>query len=269
MSEYPLSSDAEAGRLRVQAEVWQAEVETLFDQIDVQRGWRCLDLACGSVGVLAELGHKVGPDGAVVGVDRDPALIAGARFFAEERGLSNVRIAEGDARETGLPSASFDLTHARFLLVFGQADPILREMIRLTRPGGLIVVQETEQSSWLFLDRDGRPHAAWMRLKEALESAFESFGGDANIGRRLPSLLRDQGLVDVRMRAAVKAVPACHPYLRMPIIGARTLKSRICDEGILAPGELEAILTEMERIVRDPETIALWFTVIQAWGRKP
>jgi SAM-dependent methyltransferase len=201
----------------------------------------------------------------VIGLDKDPALLAAARAYVEEAELTNVEIVEGDARNTGLPHGSFDLVNLRFVMAFGHADTLLREMIRLARPGGIVISQETDQNSWCFFPRC----PVWPRLKQTIESAFIEIGGNANIGQQTFGMLRRAGLEDVRIRTAVAALQNCHPYMRMPIIGATGLRKVIVGAGLMSEGELDATLAEMEQIVSDPETYAVSFTVTQVWGRKP
>jgi ubiquinone/menaquinone biosynthesis C-methylase UbiE len=149
-SDYILSGPKEKERLQLQARLWQPKAEVLLDEIGIQPGWRCLDVGCGAMGILGPLSRRVGSGGKVVGIDKDPALLAAARAYVADEGLTNVEIVEADARHTELPRESFDFVHARFILVFGQADQILKEMLALTCSGGLIAAQETDQRGWHF-----------------------------------------------------------------------------------------------------------------------
>jgi ubiquinone/menaquinone biosynthesis C-methylase UbiE len=264
-SDYVLAlNPAEVERLQVQAHVWEPDVEALLDQIGVQPGWSCLDVGCGAVGILKPLSQRVGPAGHVVGIDNDPRLLAAARAYIEVEGLTNVELLERNALDTGLPRESFDLVHARFLLVFGQWDALLREMIALAKPDGIVASQETDQNSWNFLPEG----STWSRLKQTLEAAFHHIGGDANLGRRTAQLLSQAGLEAVQVRAAVRALQDSHPYMRMPILGAQGFRNVITSAGLMNEVELNDTLAQMERIVDDPETIALTFTVMPVWGRK-
>jgi len=112
-------------------------------------------------------------------------------------------------------------------------------------------------------------HPSWDRLKEAILAAFARGGGDFNAGRRLYAMLRAAGLKDVSVRAAVQALAGGHPYLRLPVQFATSLRGRIVDGGLMSPAELDAAMAECERIAVDPETCGLTFTVVQAWGRAP
>lgn len=265
MTDYVLSNAAEAERLRIQARVWEPDVQTLLELVGVKPGSTCLDMGCGAMGILGPLSRRVGPHGRVLGVDRDPRLLAAARAYVQEEGLVNVELLERDALTTGLPRASYDLVHARFVLAFGRSHELLREMLDLVRPGGLVVAQETDQSSWNFFP----PRPVWARLKQTIEATFKHFGGDANIGQQLYPMFRRAGLQDVRVRAAVLALQDSHPYMRMPIIAATGMRDVIIGANLMTAAELDATLAEMEQLVSDPETYTVTFTVTQVWGRKP
>lgn len=111
------TSPAERDRLRRQSEELRAHSAALLDRVGVERGWNAIDLGCGPSGIIDLLAERVGPEGSVTGLDVNPANVTLARAFADERGLANLNIAEGDARRTGLPPSSFDLAHARTLLI--------------------------------------------------------------------------------------------------------------------------------------------------------
>ncbi len=265
MTDYVLSNSAEAERLRTQAQIWHPDVEMLLDQIGIQPGWSCLDLGCGAIGILSELSSRAGPSGRVVGVDRDPRLLATARGYVAEQNLANVELLDCDAFDTGLPRASFDLVHARFIMAFGRGNELLREMLALAKPGGIVLSQETDQNSWGYFP----PHPVWPRLKQAIESAFLHIGGDANIGQQTYAMFRRAGLADVRVRAAVSALQNSHPYMRMPILGAAGLREIIIGAGFMTEQELQETIAEMEQLIANPATYEVSFTVTQVWGYKP
>jgi len=257
---------AELERLRLQARVWEPEVEALFDQIGLQSGWSCVDLGCGAMGVLGPLSQRVGQHGRVVGVDTDAKQLAGAQDFVREHGLDNVEILEQDAYHTELPREAFDLTHVRFLFApVGRDDELLDEMLALTRSGGMLVIQEPDASSWNCYP----VQPAWEQLKGAILTAFAQGGGDFNAGQRTFGMLRRAGLEDVRIRAAVIALHGDHPYRRLPIQFVTSLRKRILEAGILSEAALDRAIAECEQIASDPETIIMSFIVTQVWGRKP
>jgi hypothetical protein len=82
-------------------------------------------------------------------------------------------------------------------------------------------------------------------------------------------MLRDRGAEDLRVRAAVVALAPGHPYLRLPIQFATSLRNRILDVGLMTTSELDKAIGECEKVAGDPQTTGVTFVVAQVWGRKP
>ena len=111
------SSSSESERLQRQADELATESRALLDRVELGPGGSALDLGCGPRGVIELLHARVSPGGRVVGLDGDSAHVAMARELAARRGMGDVEILKGDARDTGLPTDSFDLVHTRTLLI--------------------------------------------------------------------------------------------------------------------------------------------------------
>jgi SAM-dependent methyltransferase len=264
--DYLLDPRTELDRLALQAKVWEPAAEQMLTEIGVQNGWRALDLGCGVRGILEPLADAVGMIGTVIGVDRDPTLLAAARTWANERSLHNVWLFQDDLFGTDLPRGIYDLVHARFVFApVGRDDALLREMIDLTRPGGVVAIQEPDSSSWNFHPR----RAGFDALKPTILRAFRAGGGDCDAGVRLFSMLRHAGLEDVQVRAHVLTLPPGHPYRRLAVQLATSLRQRILDGGLLTEEQLDATLADCEAAADDQNTICTTFTLMQAWGRKP
>ena len=139
------SNEDESARLQRQAEELRPEAAALLGQIGLKPGQSAIDLGCGPAGILALLAAAVSPGGRVVGLDANPVHVAMARENAARRELAGVEVIEADARRTGLAAGSFDLVHARTLLVtIPEPAEVLTEMVRLARPGGWVASQEPD-----------------------------------------------------------------------------------------------------------------------------
>jgi SAM-dependent methyltransferase len=263
--DYILLSDEEKERLQLQARTWQPETEHLLDQIGLRSGWACLDIGCGAMGILGPLSRRVGPSGRVSGLEMDGKLLAAAEQYVFDEGLTNVTLRQGDAYQSGFSPDSFDLVHERFVMPH-VADPpaVLQEMIRLARPGGYVVVQEPDHSSWNLWPYSEK----WPPLLSLLESAL-ALRGDINIGRRIFALARDAGLEDVCIRAGLVALQDSHPYMKMPMVAAAAMRSHMLAAELTTKAELDDLLADFDRRVSDPETTMITFTTTQVWGRKP
>jgi SAM-dependent methyltransferase len=256
----------EVDRLQSWARSWEPETEAMLDRIQVQPGWHAIDLACGPLGIIGPLSRRVGSTGRVVASDLNPGMLSAARNYAEINALKNIDFIEANAYQSDLPRASFDLVHARFMFApLGRGDILLNEMIALTRPGGIVASQESDESGYVCYP----PQPAWERLKQLTIDAFARGGGDYSAGRHTCGLFRRAGLEKVQARAACLALPAGHPYRLWPIESALAFRSRFLEWGLITASELDHLLQECERIARDPETFLTSFVVMQVWGRKP
>jgi SAM-dependent methyltransferase len=199
-------------------------------------------------------------------MDADPVQLRGARAFVADNKLANVQIIEADAYGSSLPDNSFDLAHVRFLFApVGRDAQLMNELWRLTKPGGIIAIQEPDAAAWGCYPTSD----AWDRLKAVILEAFRRGGGDFNAGRRTHAMLQERGAEDIRIRAAVVALAPGHPYLRLPVQFATSLKNRILDSGLMSGPELDEAIAECERVASNPQTIGTSFVVMQLRGRRP
>lgn len=113
--------------------------EELTERLDLEPGARVLDLGCGD-GTTALPAARRGAD--VLGIDISRNLVAAAQARAASEGLNNFRCQEGDASDlAGIADDSFDLVMSIFGAMFApRPTDVAREMVRVTRPGGRIVM---------------------------------------------------------------------------------------------------------------------------------
>ena len=121
------------------AETMRRSGEELVDGLGIEPGMKVLDLGCGD-GTTALPAARKGAD--VLGVDIASNLVAAGNARAAEAGLTSLRFQQGDASNlAGLADSSFDLVVSIFGAMFAPRPlDVAREMVRVTRPGGRIVM---------------------------------------------------------------------------------------------------------------------------------
>ena len=262
---YPIERRAgEIDRLRMQAAALEFDAGVMLDRIGVAPGWRCLDLGCGAGGILELLARRVGDAGRVVGLDADPVFLEHARQAL--RGRRNVELVQGNAYDTGLPRAGFDLVHVRFLAgTAGRAQELLREAIALARPGGTVALQEPDTSTL----KCHPPHPAWERLAQTLDQAFASVGSDVRLGQRLYPLMRSAGLAELAYRPFFVGFRAGEPMADYLPATIESLRGTILRHRLLGETELDRLLAACRKHLAEPDTVSTYVTVVQVWGRVP
>jgi demethylmenaquinone methyltransferase/2-methoxy-6-polyprenyl-1,4-benzoquinol methylase len=143
-------------------------------------GDSALDVACGTGDLAIELTRRVGPGGRVIGSDFSEGMLDLARQKS-----TAVKWEWGNAQDLSYESDSFDAATVGFgARNFSDLDAGLREMVRVVRPGGRVVVLEitTPQKPPLSLF-----FRAWF---DTLVPFLGRFAGDSDAYTYLPSSVR-------------------------------------------------------------------------------
>lgn len=256
----------EQQRLQIQAQMLAGEARELFNQIGVFRGAHAVEIGCGPQGCLDLLAERVGPDGTVTGIERNEESVVLARNFIAGRGLDNVNVVHGDARATGLPRRSFDFAIARLVLVnVPQPKQIIAEMVELVRPGGIVALYEGD---WVGVFCEP-PSGAWNRLSHLCLEYASINGIDLCVGRKIPRLLREAGLIDVDVEPFIRMTPPGHMHRTLLPCFVENLRERILTQGIVTDNELSDLLNHLRDHLDDPDTLVLGGLFFKAWGRHP
>jgi SAM-dependent methyltransferase len=180
-----------------------------------------LDVGCG-VGHWAQVLARALPlEANVIGVDRESFWVEKATERAATRNISHrfqYRLSEAQALP--FPDASFDLVTCQTLLIH-VADPraVIAEMVRVVRPGGLVLVAEPNNvaSSLVLnsirLDDSVEEILAGVRLQLTCERGKAALGeGNNSVGDTVPGLFVASGLTDVAVYINDKANAFLPPY---------------------------------------------------------
>jgi SAM-dependent methyltransferase len=260
------SNPGESARLQRQSEELRPESVALLDRIGLKPGESAIDLGCGPSGIIDLLSAAVSPGGRVVGLDADPAHIAMARQHASQHRLAGVELVAADARHTGLPANSFDLVHARTLLVtIPEPGEVVAEMVRLAKPGGWVASQEPDVEYFMCYP----PLPDWDRLREIFQAGFGRSGADPRIGRRLTELYREAGLEDIEVMANTGLYPVGHSRRTILPDLVRSLSPVILELGLADERELVSVDRAVREHLADPRTLMVSHLLFAAWGRKP
>ena len=235
----------------VQQAAWTKDLRTyLFKRAGLETARRVLEVGCGTGAILSDLDTPA----AIHGLDLQPA-----RLVQACRNAPRACLACGDALSLPYASGVFDITFCHFLLLW-VPDPLqaLREMKRLTRPGGsILALAEPDYNH--RVDKPDELAALGRWQVEALQRQ----GADPGLGGRLADLFRQAGipLVETGSLRADRQ----HP----PAPGEREMEWAVLEDdlaGMVPTEEVQRLKLLDERAWARRERV-LYVPTYFAWGQ--
>jgi ubiquinone/menaquinone biosynthesis C-methylase UbiE len=189
------------------------EEQLILELVGPPAGLRILDVGCGDAALAVALAQR----GALVtGADVDPIMLAAGRARAAASGVA-AELIQGDIQALPFADGSFDVVLAvTVLCVVDDAARAVREMGRVLRPGGRLVIGELGR--WNLWAAKRRV-SGWLGSRVWRSATFRT-------ARALKGLVTDAGLTVTAARGAVYYPPSasmaavsahCDPW-----IGRRT-----------------------------------------------
>jgi ubiquinone/menaquinone biosynthesis C-methylase UbiE len=153
-----------------------------------KRGEHGLDIGCGPGLLACELARDVGPSGRMVGIDSSSDMVAVSAERARRSALAGrTEFAVGDAVELHFPAQNFDFATAIQVYEFVADLPrALGEAYRVLKPGGLLVVMDSDWDSCVWQVDDADRSARVLR-------AWEAHAVHSHLPALLPQLLGHAG----------------------------------------------------------------------------
>ena len=166
--------------------------------VPVRAGQRVLEIGCGTGVVLRDVMALAGRRGEVTGLDVSRTMLARARRLARGIAGAPLRLRQGDGHELPFASGRFDVSLA-ITVILHVADPlrVVKELARVTRVGGRVGVQDQD------FGLVGAAHPDRALTDHILDGVAARIYEEPYSGRRLPALLREAGLEQVRVLADV------------------------------------------------------------------
>lgn len=234
---------------------------------------RVLDVACGPGGWSLDLVQAY-PHLQVEGFDIDQRMIDYANSQARVAGLDNASFRVMNAAgPLDYPDNYFDLVNARWLAVIPTDvyERAVRELVRITRPGGIIRLTENEQYSISNGPAFERLSGMFLQAVKRAGNTHSPDGRSTGLTPLLGRFLRNAGCQHIQMKPFVidwSAGAAEHePVYRVLSVFIQLLQPFLIKVGVTTKEEFERLYNEAEIEMHSDDFCALWY-FLTVWGTK-
>ncbi|MGR9087367.1 MAG: methyltransferase domain-containing protein [Gammaproteobacteria bacterium] len=233
-----------------------------YEKLKISRHDHILDVGCGPGIDVINLASRLGAEGRVTGLDLNWVMLREAADTVEQRRLGQyVSLVQGAADSLPFEDDHFDgVRSERLFMHLDRPRQVLSEMVRVTRPGGRIVIVDTDWCS-VSIDtpyREVEWALAGYRIDRVLKNGYS--------GRGLYRLLRDQQLVDIE----VELFPLCLTDIQL--FDYLTMQQTIEDQALSDRIVTEQALNDWRNGLNQAARKGCFFssaTVVMVCGTKP
>lgn len=219
-----------------------------------------LDVGCGPGTLTVDLAARVTR---VTALEATADALALCRETATSAEATNIDFVVGDACALPFADETFDVVHAHQVLQH-LADPVhaLREMWRITRPGGIVAVRDCDYAGFVWYPHDPRLDR-WMALYQRLARSNQ---GEPNAGRRLLAWAHQAGVTSIEATSSTWCFADDEDRAYWGGMWAeRVVRSRFADqayaESAATPEELQQISDAWHAWAEHPDG---WISLLHA-----
>ena len=249
-----------------------ASLETLYDPWTIRHleatgigpGWQCWEIGAGGGSIARWLGERCGPTGHVLATDIDP------RFLVESAALAypQIEIQRHDIGSDPLPAQSFDLIHARLVLIHVPArEQALERIVTALGLGGWLVIEDFDETllDLNYPTADATAAALFRKMRAAQDRLMEARRVDLRWGRSLYRRLRAHGLANVGMEGSVVVWEGRSPGAHLAGKNFEMIREEAINAGFITNEEVSQMLTLLDA----PDYAVSAPMMVTAWGRRP
>lgn len=249
---FPHAVDDESRRLALFQERLDPLTIRRLERLGIGPGARCLEVGGGRGSITRWLAERVGPGGHVTATDLQ-------LDFLQTIEAPNVEVVRHDIRSDTFPEASFDLVHARAVLMHVPVDrDLLARMVSWLRPGGWLLLEEPDFGMWMA-DAD----RLWAAHPESWHRAFPN--GSLCRGRWLLREIPQSGLVDVGADGEIDVIRPGTALAEFYRLSMKAIGPAAVVAGAISAEQAAALVERPD----ESDFLSCGFVHIGVWGRRP
>ena len=238
-------------RFSALADLYDATTIRHLERIGVDHGWHCWEIGAGPGSIAHWLAGRCGPDGSVLATDIDTR-------FLDESNHANLVVRQHDIVSDPLPGHSFDLIHARLVLVhLPEREKALDRMIASLKPGGWLLTEEFDSVSQLPAP-DLYPWEVMLKSAAAMRQVMTGRGVNVGFGRALAGYLHARGLESISAEGRMLMSQGKSLWTHLMKANLEQLRDAILATGLVTAREFEDDLARLDQEDFMTPTPVMW-----------
>lgn len=243
-------------RLQMLERIFDAGTQRRMLATGLTTGWHCLEVGAGAGSIVRWLEQRVGPSGKVVALDTNPRFLRGSSS-------STIEIMQGDICDMELPLATFDLVHARYVMIhIAEYRKAFERMLRCVKPGGWVVIEEPDFQAARAVTGPEEARLSFGRVTDAIERMFTSLGMDYALGAQLPALFQEYDLSHLTVEHEGHLSAGGGMVAQLMKLSAEQLRDKYVATGKVTEADIEQYC----RLADDPDAWAIYYATVAVTG---
>ncbi|MEM8637876.1 MAG: methyltransferase domain-containing protein [Cyanobacteria bacterium P01_G01_bin.54] len=255
----PIDPAVERARLQRIEATFDATTHQWLQQANLTPGQTVLEVGPGAGSIAQWLSQQVGDRGRVVAIDHDPT-------HWQTITTPNLEKVICDLHQWDYPPKTFDLIHARYVLIHvPQAQTILQRLYQTLKPGGVMVLEEPDFSLSRLIQGSPTIQTAYAQVNAAIAAMFRHKNLDPAWGLQLPTQLMTAGFELTTQAVATHLAAGGSAIAQLMAQSAQVLVAQYVATGEVTPEQLQVYCESAQ----DAAVWAIYFTTVRAIARRP
>jgi SAM-dependent methyltransferase len=264
--EYILGSNVdELERLRFQHNVWKDVTDEFLRKINIQRGWKCLDVGAGPGFVSFELADIAGDEGEVTALEPMEIYCENIRKVRDKKYTGNLKIITGNIEDVNLEENYFDLIFLRWVINFlPDPEQIILKLNSSLKKGGIIAIQDYVYEGLALHPRGSE----FDNVHDAVMKYYRSGGGDPYFPVKLSEIFRENDIELIEFSPHVLCGRSDSDVFQWGNLFFTKHIPKMIEENIISKEEGDAMLNDWLEHRQNPDAFFFTPVVVNAAGRK-
>ncbi len=264
--EYILGTNqTELERLEFQHGVWKNITDSFLEKLNIQKGWKCLDVGAGPGYVSMDLRSIVGDAGEVTALEPSDFYLSYFKERCERNNFQNVKFINGNLEDVDLQIEHYDLIYLRWVIDFvKEPENFLLKLLSALKKGGVIAIQDYNYEGIGLYPKGG----AFDNIADHIRAYWRAGGGDPYFVSKIPPVFKKNNIKLEEYSPVGLAGDSQCPVFEWADRFLSGHFQLMKDLNIISENEKSALIDDWEAHKKNPDTVFYSPVVVNVSGRK-